>query len=383
MCGKTYTIIDRREQPHPPVGLDVRRDAAGERDAAAIRSVEPRRRQARRRPVRRFAAPCTRIARSDTPIALSQGRHHRVPGHLRADATVRHAEERQQRIRFVGNRRGVVGERHHLAFVFELAHVQQVGHVLEEDAERVPRRRRGEPPQTAVGERGDGGRQAVADAVDRQDRARGETARPRRGGGMTRVVIVERQRRASQPERTQARAEAPAGSGGARRRVVAHSVIQYFARFCQRDSGRAEPFAAGSGSSVPWDRKPASERLRRVAGRHGDSVDIGRRQSARGRGSSEWRVTGKRISSFRRVSRSSLIAATRRPSIDQRRARVMPVPDAQNNHRASTFYSSRRCASKRPDDMLRAAKFRLITRRCRSSCCPRRPTRAIGIAIAG
>ena len=32
---------------------------------------------------------------------------------------------------------GVVGERHHLALVFELAHVQQVGDVLEEHAGRL------------------------------------------------------------------------------------------------------------------------------------------------------------------------------------------------------------------------------------------------------
>ena len=61
------------------------------------------------------------------------------PGRVVSSTPSRTVNPRQQRIVLVGDRRGIVGQRHHLALVFQLPHVEEAGHVLEEDAERVAR----------------------------------------------------------------------------------------------------------------------------------------------------------------------------------------------------------------------------------------------------
>ena len=52
------------------------------------------------------------------------------------DDAVADANERKQRVVFIGNRRGVVGQRHYFPLVLELAHVEEIRDVLEEHAQR-------------------------------------------------------------------------------------------------------------------------------------------------------------------------------------------------------------------------------------------------------
>ena len=59
----------------------------------------------------RIASVCARARGPDAPCGI---------------AAVAVINAGQHRIAGIGNRRGVVGQRHHLALVFELAHVQQV-----------------------------------------------------------------------------------------------------------------------------------------------------------------------------------------------------------------------------------------------------------------
>ena len=96
---------------------------AGERDA----------RRARRRAARDRRTARSRIASELRPSA----RRSACPGRAVSMTPSRTRTKREQRILLVGNRRGVVGQRHHLAFVFELAHVEQVRDVLEEHAQRA------------------------------------------------------------------------------------------------------------------------------------------------------------------------------------------------------------------------------------------------------
>jgi hypothetical protein len=88
------------------------------------------------------------------------------------DDAVANTHQRQQRVLVVGDRRGVVCQRHHLALVFELAHVEEVGDVLEEDAERAPRRRYRHPLEPPLAKRRNRRGEAIAQAVDCQHGAR-------------------------------------------------------------------------------------------------------------------------------------------------------------------------------------------------------------------
>ena len=73
------------------------------------------------------------------PLDPRQRPAHAMAGRPSFDDTVADTYPRQQRVVFVGNRGGIVCQRHHLALVFELSHVEEAGHLLEEDAQRGSR----------------------------------------------------------------------------------------------------------------------------------------------------------------------------------------------------------------------------------------------------
>ncbi len=126
---------------------------------------------------------------------LRQRSAHRMPGPLGLDHAITYPDPLEQRVVGVGDRRGVIGQRHDLAFVFELAHVQQVRHVLEENAEGASRRRRRDAAQVAVLEFRDRRGHPVAEPVDGHDRTGFKSGGPCRRGGVRLVVVDELQLR--------------------------------------------------------------------------------------------------------------------------------------------------------------------------------------------
>ena len=139
-------VRETRRRPRPRaaarmrrVGPDVRHDAAGQRERDRARSGERRRGQARRTRLLHDALRQVRellVRDSASGSARAPGRS-ACPGASVSMTPSRTLNPRQQRVVLIGNRRGVVGQRHHLALVFELAHVEEVRDVLEEHAERA------------------------------------------------------------------------------------------------------------------------------------------------------------------------------------------------------------------------------------------------------
>ena len=140
-CEETRTAVrHRRQQSDLPVDLDVRRHPTGKCDACAAGSTHGVLGQTRRTHARARAVPWRRTVRSGSATEARAARQcSACPGAAvtkrRSETCDRHSSADCR----VGHRRGVVGKRHHLAFVLELAHVQQVRDVLEEDAGRMCR----------------------------------------------------------------------------------------------------------------------------------------------------------------------------------------------------------------------------------------------------
>src|SRR5712692_418073 len=78
------------------------------------------------------------------PVDPRQRSPQAMPSTPGLDDTVTHTNPGEQRVIFVGNWCGVVRQRHYLSLVFELPHVEEVRHVLEEHAQRAPGGRRGQ-----------------------------------------------------------------------------------------------------------------------------------------------------------------------------------------------------------------------------------------------
>ncbi len=151
--------------------------------------------------------------------------------------------------------------------------------MLEEDAERRARRRRGHPFEPALVEDRDRGRQPVADAVDCQHGAGREAARARRRSRVRGVVIDETEIRARQTvarERTAKRRSAQGLERASRLpfgEPVFHAARQRRERAGQRVAAadRVVPLLAAG--------PPPRQCLGRIERRHGDDVDCTGRQT--------------------------------------------------------------------------------------------------------
>jgi len=150
-------ILDVRQKPDAARGPDVGNDAArqgeppmagqpdgvaGKRHAGALDDA-----------LSQIGELLIRVP----PVDLRQRASRAVPGTRRGEDAIAHLNPGQERIVVIGDRRGIVSQRHDLALVLELPHVQQAGHVLEKHAERAARARSGDSPQLAVAERRDRG----------------------------------------------------------------------------------------------------------------------------------------------------------------------------------------------------------------------------------
>ena len=154
MCGKHVDVLHFRQQANPPRRLDVGHDAAGQREPSAVRSAGRHRAPARPQHVRPCAARGRRTARwRNRQWTRASGRRKAWPGHAVSITPSRTRTHGSSGLSASAIGRRVVGQRHDLAFVLELAHVEQVRHVLEEHADRVARGRCGDARRAARRER--------------------------------------------------------------------------------------------------------------------------------------------------------------------------------------------------------------------------------------
>ena len=148
-------------------------------------------------------------------------------------------------------------------------------------------------------------RLAVADAVDGDDQRRREAAGVSRRGGMTGVMVVEAQRRLPRPSAARSRAHRPSADG-ARRAFGGHSVMRYLARLCSRLSARGRPCGGAAGSTPPWSTETPGRASspRRWCSRPPAARPVGVTPADLETPAID--RAGNRISSLRRVRRSSL-----------------------------------------------------------------------------
>ena len=133
-------VLELRQQPDHSRRLDVRHDAPCQREPAEAGETDgvPRQRDdcalhdALRHERELFVGIPPVNRREPAPLRMAR--------RVGLDDPVADTDEPEQRVIVVGDRRCVVGERHHLAFILQLPHVQQAGDVLEEHAERRPGR---------------------------------------------------------------------------------------------------------------------------------------------------------------------------------------------------------------------------------------------------
>ena len=220
----------------------------------------------------RSARPCAgrgkRTARSGTASGSSRALGGRRDLAAWCGCTPsRTVNPRQQRVVRVGDRRGVVGQRHDLALVLELPHVEQAGHLLEEHAQRDRAATR--PPGSAVPrERPKWWHDKPSPTPSMvSDRGRAVARRPR-GGGRVRLVMIEQPQvrmghspwRASRSRASAIRLSASNGALGP------HSVTRYFKPLVMaRESDPGRPAGGAPRSSAPCS--PATTGSRSWPGR--------------------------------------------------------------------------------------------------------------------
>jgi hypothetical protein len=264
-------------------------------------------------------------------VNAREQRAERVAGAAGLDHAVPHTDHVEHRVVVVRDGRRIVGERHDFAFVLQLAHVQQVGDVLEEDTERASRGRCRDPPQAAVLEGRDRRRETVAESIDGQHRTVGKPGGVRGARGVGLVMIDYRERGAGQAMGHQLPAERLAAHRArqAPRRPFGHSILHRARQARQRSR---KSLAAAHGV-VPFlaARPHASERLGRIRRRRGNDIDVGGRQprvrQACGNGA------GRKADLELAPRQPFFVDGELEPAIlEQSRARVVPVPQAEDVH---------------------------------------------------
>ena len=186
--------------------------------------------------------------------------------------------------------------------------------------------------EPAVAKRRDRRREAIAHAVDRQDRARREVRGPRRRRRVRLVMIDEPELRARRAPwrasgwRSASRLSASkTGPGG-------HSVMRYFSARVSSESGAGPGLAAADrvvALLAPGPPSAESSWRDRRWRRRRDRSAPGVRPRARRHASID--RAGKRTSSLRRVNRSSLTAKRSRPSCSS------AAPESCPSQMPSTF----------------------------------------------
>ena len=254
-----------------------------------------------------------------------------MAGRRRDELQAVHREQPDHRVFGFGNRRRVVGERHHLAFVLELPHVEQVGDVLEEDTRRVTGGRRGDAREPAVGEGADGRGEAVADAVDGDDGAGGKAARVSRRHGVAGVMIEEPHRRAGDPGLAQrtARKRGADRPRRCRRRPLGDAILRALSQRGPAAGRRLAP--ADAVVRLLRRRKYAGQGLRDVGRAAGRDVDVARSDAGHLAAGADGCA---RKRDLELAPREALLVdrGDQRPVDDERGAGVVAVPESENVH---------------------------------------------------
>ena len=201
--GEDVDVLHAGEPGEPHVELDVREDAARRGDLLQAGPAEGLGDEGGGASLEHALGHVGELLRGVAPEDLLELPEHRRRGVRRDDVQAVRADHGEQRVFLVRDRVGVVGQGHDLALVLEFAHVHEVCHVLEEDAERGAGGQGPDERQAAVREPPQAAAAPVADTVEGDDQGLGETAAAGRGGGVGKVVIDPRDGGGAQAQRSQ------------------------------------------------------------------------------------------------------------------------------------------------------------------------------------
>ncbi len=274
-------VVHFRQQPNLTRGFDVRDHTARQRQMSLSGQAHG---IPRKRDDDMFDGSLRQIRElfvGEPPVHARERRAEGMSRPLGFDHAILHTHPRQQRIVGVGDWRRIVRQRHHLAFVFELAHVEQVRDVLEEHADRVARGRCGEP-RTAGRQRRSRSSRTARRRVRRSSGQR-TSSKPDAQAAPLHAPRDDRRCGASHdlnPRRSSCclnttRADRP---GDGTRRPLGHPVLHR-----ARQTGQRTRRGLSSAHGVVAFLAPgpqAPEGLRRIAGCGRDDVDAVRTKSA-------------------------------------------------------------------------------------------------------